>query len=161
MSLVIVGIFLFATFGTISAEKQKIYAENPSIQNSKYYMLEFSIESNAEKAFLVLDGEKHEMIKENGKWTIVHNLPEDTLVFSGFYDKLVKSIYRERYEDPDTGVMEAFRNSYNEGKYGVLIAGNGREGTDNAIKQRILYSLSCSYHIGDKEKVYEQGFYRD
>ncbi|MCD6127208.1 MAG: S-layer protein [Methanomicrobia archaeon] len=99
--------------------------------------------------------------KENGKWGIVHNLPEDTLVFSGFYDKLVKSIYRERYEDPDTGVMEAFRNPYNEGKYGVLIAGNGREGTDNAIKQRILYSLSCSYHIGDKEKVYEQGFYRD
>jgi len=68
MSLVIVGIFLFATFGTISAEKQNTYARNPSIQNSKYYMLEFSIESNTEKAFLVLDGEKHEMIKENGKY---------------------------------------------------------------------------------------------
>ena len=68
MSLFVVGIFLLATFGSVSAEKQKIYARNPSIQNSKYYMLEFSIESNAEKAFLVLDGEKHEMFKENGKY---------------------------------------------------------------------------------------------
>jgi len=64
----VVGIFLLATFGSVSAEKQKIYARNPSIQNSKYYVLEFSIESNAEKAFLVLDGEKHEMFIEDGKY---------------------------------------------------------------------------------------------
>jgi len=99
--------------------------------------------------------------KENGKWRIVHNLPEDTLVFSGFYDKLVKSIYRERYEDPDTGVMEAFRNPYNNEKYGVLIAGNGREGTDDAMTQTFLYRFVYSYQISGENIVYEQGFYRD
>jgi len=68
MSLFVVGIFLLATLGSVSAEKQNTYARNPSIQNSKYYVLEFSIESNAEEAFLVLDGEKHEMFNENGKY---------------------------------------------------------------------------------------------
>ena len=68
MSLIVVGIFLLATFGTVSAEKQNTYARNPSIQNSKYYVLEFSIESDAEKAFLVLNGEKHEMFIEDGKY---------------------------------------------------------------------------------------------
>jgi len=99
--------------------------------------------------------------KENGKWGIVHNLPEDTLVFSGFYDKLVKSIYRERYEDPNIGVIEAFRNPYNNEKYGVLIAGNGREGTDNAMTQTFLYRFVYSYQISGENIVYEQGFYRD
>jgi len=98
--------------------------------------------------------------KENGKWGIIHNLPQDTLVFSEFYDKLVKSIEKERYEDPNTGVMEAFHNPYNEEKYGVLIAGNAREGTDNANKQRILYRFTCSYQITGNI-IYEQGFYRD
>jgi hypothetical protein len=52
---------------SVSAE-EGFYAENPSIQNSKYYMLEFSIESNAEIVFLILDGESHEMFKENGNY---------------------------------------------------------------------------------------------
>lgn len=96
--------------------------------------------------------------EENEKWGIVHNLPQDTLVFSGFYDTLVKSIEKERYEDPNIGVMEAFRNPYNEEKYGVLIAGNAREGTTSVIMQRILYSLACSYQISGNI-IYEQGFY--
>jgi len=96
--------------------------------------------------------------EENEKWGIVHNLPQDTLVFSGFYDTLVKSIEKERYEDPNIRVMEAFRNPYNEEKYGVLIAGNAREGTTNVIMQRILYSLACSYQISGNI-IYEQGFY--
>jgi len=99
--------------------------------------------------------------KENEKWGIVHNLPQDTLVFSGFYDKLVKSIEKERYEDPNIGVMEAFRNPYNEEKYGVLIAGNAREGTANSISVSLIFRFLFSYQIGDNERVYEQGFYRD
>jgi len=94
----------------------------------------------------------------NGVWGLEHNLPEDTLVFSGFYDTLVKSIEKERYEDPNIGVMEAFRNPYNKEKYGVLIAGNSREGTTNVIVQRILYSLTYSYQISGNI-IYEQGFY--
>jgi len=98
----------------------------------------------------------------NGRWGIVHNLPQDTLVFSGFYDKLVKSIEKERYEDSEIGVMEAFRNPYNEEKYGVLIAGNAREGTSNAVKIKLGTSpLAVSYATYDDERVYEQGFYRD
>ncbi len=96
----------------------------------------------------------------NGVGGLEHNLPEDTLVFSGFYDKLVKSIEKERYEDPNIGVMEAFRNPYNEEKYGVLIAGNAREGTDNTVKIKLGASwFAVSYQINDSEKIYEQGFY--
>jgi hypothetical protein len=64
----VVGILMATTIANTVAEKQKIYARNPSIQNSKYYVLEFSIESNAEKAFLILDGEKHEMFEESGRY---------------------------------------------------------------------------------------------
>jgi len=99
---------------------------------------------------------------KDGRWGLEHNLPEDTLVFSGFYDKLVKSIEKERYEDPNIGVMEAFRNPYNEEKYGALIAGNAREGTSNVVKIKFgIYLFAVSYQIGDGEKIYEQGFYRD
>jgi len=94
----------------------------------------------------------------NDVWGLEHNLPEDTLVFSGFYDELVKSIEKERYEDPNIGVMEAFRNPYNEEKYGVLIAGNAREGTKNANKQGPFFRFSYSYNISG-DTIYEQGFY--
>ncbi|MEA1994468.1 MAG: hypothetical protein U9N35_08800 [Euryarchaeota archaeon] len=63
-SILVAAVMLAATLGTVSAENQKTYARNPSIQNSKYYMLEFSIESNAEKAFLILDGEEQKMHRE-------------------------------------------------------------------------------------------------
>ena len=97
---------------------------------------------------------------KDGRWGIVHNLPPDTLTFSGFYDELVKSIEKERYEDPNIGVMEAFSNPYNEEKYGVLIAGNAREGTDNTVKIKLGASwFAVSYQINDSEKIYEQGFY--
>jgi len=101
--------------------------------------------------------------EENGKWGIVHNLPQDTLVFSGFYDKLIKSMEKERYEDSNIGVIEAFSNPYNEEKYGVLIAGNAREGTNNAGILTLfgIYPFAVSYQINAYERVHEQGFYRD
>ncbi|MEA1993671.1 MAG: hypothetical protein U9N35_04670 [Euryarchaeota archaeon] len=97
LSLFVAAVILAATLGTVSAENQKPYARNPSIQNSKYFMLEFSIESNAEKAVLVLDGEQHKMHKEGENYVCRTSFEDGDHEYYFLLDKtrfLEKGAYR-------------------------------------------------------------------